>query len=175
MTGTARRRIAATLAAATLAVAGPAQAAGAPCWDSGSIGAARISELNTMLMVSSLRCRLVGVDLRPVYERVSALYGQAFQAAEAQIKAHFGGADHTDSRDDYDSYVVGVANYYGSGRSDPATCEAFASIQQTLAETSANLDRLATLAIQLVRDPQVRGGRCPVAGGSVKQRVAAKR
>ena len=175
MTGTARRTLAGTIAAAALALAGPAGAATSSCWDSASIGAARISELNTMLMVSSLRCRLVGVDLRPAYERVSALYGHVFQAAEAQIKAHFGGADHTDSREDYDSYVVGVANFYGSGRSDPATCQAFASVQKTLAETSANLDRLATLAMQLVRDPHVGGGRCPAASGNGNPRVATKR
>lgn len=158
---TLARRACGTVAALALASAAPAQAA--PCWDAPSMGAARISELNTMLMVSSLRCRLVGFDLRPTYERLSALYSPAFKAAEARIKAHFGGADHTESRDDYDSYTVVVANRYGSGRADPATCQAFGAVQQTLTAASANPDQLATMAMRLVRDPHIIGQRCPAA------------
>lgn len=150
-------------AAATLGLALPAQALpalpGSACWAPATMGAARISELNTLLMASSLRCRRVGVDFAPGYEKVLAAHGAAFRQAEQRIRAHFG-VDRSDSRDDYDSYVVSIANLYGAGRADRATCAQLGAIADALGAAPGNTDMLATIAIQMIRDPHA-GPRCP--------------
>lgn len=146
------------LAAPIVAGAQPVPA-GSACWAPATMGAARISELNTLLMASSLRCRRVGVDFAPGYEKVLAAHGAAFRQAEQRIRAHFG-VDRSDSRDDYDSYVVSIANLYGAGRADRATCAQLGAIADALGAAPGNTDMLATIAIQMIRDPHA-GPRCP--------------
>ncbi|MBC2669153.1 hypothetical protein ACFOON_09280 [Novosphingobium piscinae] len=164
------RRPAIRLAAALalLGLAGPALAS--PCWAPATMGAARISELNTLLMASNLRCKRVGVNFADSYEKVLVAHGAAFRAAEARLRAHFG-VDHSDSADDYDSYVVSIANHYGGGRADPGTCAQLGTIAAALAAAPGNADLLATIAIQMIRDPHT-GQRCSLGD---KARPAAGR
>lgn len=157
MTSPALRRAVLACTAAALIAAGPARAAA--CWQADTVGAARISEFNTLLMVTSLRCQRIGIDFRPTYERLVTLYSAALHGAEAKLKAHFG-IDHGDGREDYDSYAVGIANYYGGSHADPAACRAFSAIADVLTRARADIDMLATLAMQMVRDPHI-GSRCP--------------
>ena len=149
------------LAAAVAMAAMASPAAASPCWGPALLGAARISELNTLLMTSNLRCKRTGVNFSDSYEKVLRTHVAAFRAAEARLRAHFG-IDHSDSSDDYDSYVVSIANFYGGGRADPATCSQLGAIATTLGNAAGDAELLATIAIQMIRDPRT-GPHCPAA------------
>lgn len=150
-------RLAAALALAAMA----SPAAASPCWGPALLGAARISELNTLLMTSTLRCKRTGINFSASYEKVLSAHAAAFKAAEARLRAHFG-IDHSDSADDYDSYVVSIANFYGGGRADPATCWQLGAIASTLGNAAGDAELLASIAIQMIRDPRT-GPHCPAA------------
>jgi len=60
-------------------------------------------------MVSSLRCRLIGVDFQAGYADFAAHHRGKVVAASLTPQAHFGGGVT------YDRFVTSIANYYGAG------------------------------------------------------------
>ena len=155
-----RQTLASCVAGLALIFAGPLHASA--CWDAPTVGAARISEFETMLMVSSLRCRAIGFDFHESYERFAETYKDAFGAAQLTLKAHFD-AGGSDGGREYDRYLIGVANFYGIGRTDAATCQAFEAVNKELGDGAANPDLLPMIDMEMVRDPLIGGARCPPA------------
>lgn len=160
MTGQ-RQTIATCVAALALVATGTAHASA--CWDAPSIGAARISELETMLMVTSLRCRAKGFDFHESYERFADTYKDAFGAAQTALRTHFGASGSEEGRRAYDSYLIGVANFYGIGKTDADTCHAFEAVNKELGGVAAKPGLIPLMAMEMVRDPQIAGTRCPAA------------
>lgn len=154
------RKIALGLAGLALALAGTAQAS--PCWDTGTVNAGRLIELETMFLVSSLRCRAIGVDFRDSNESFAEAYKHTFGTAQHTVMAHFDKAG-ADSRGNYQRYLTGLANFYGAGRTDAETCGGFEAINRELATAAANPDLLGMIATAMVRDPQIDGVICPPA------------
>lgn len=154
------RKIAFCLAGLALALAGTAHAS--PCWEAGTVSAARLIELETMFLVTSLRCRAIGFDFRNSNERFSEAHQGTFGRAQHTVKAHFdrGGAD---ARNSYQRYLTGLANFYGAGRTDAHTCHGFEAINRELAGAVANPDLLNMIAAEMVRNPQIGGPICPPA------------
>lgn len=150
--------LASCVAGLALIFAGTAHASA--CWDAQTVGAARISEFETMLMVSSLRCRAGGFDFHESYERFADTYKAAFGAAQLRLKAHFDAGGSDGGRLAYDRYLIGVANFYGTGKTDADTCHAFEAINRELGDAAANPDLLPMIAMEMVRDPQIGGTRC---------------
>lgn len=103
----------AVLAAAIMAIsAQPAHA----CWSSASQDAAKIKHLNTMLMVTALRCRNTADNFLPEYNRFVIKHNALIGSQNAILKAHLtqtvgaGGALNA-----LDRMSIGYANSYGNG------------------------------------------------------------
>lgn len=148
-------------ALASCALAGTAAAQTPRCWAPDEIGAARISELNIMLMDVHLRCRSKGIDISVSYDRFLTANRKAIETAATGLKAHFGVTPGDRKQNAYDSYMIGLANFYGAGKTDEQICRQFEVVATHLGNAGADGDLLATVAMQLVRDPRIDGPRCP--------------
>ena len=75
-------------AAAALVIASPAQATMA-CWNETQTAAAQVRNLQSRLMVASLRCVAMGHDVTPAYNRFVRASRETIQGANGVIMAQF--------------------------------------------------------------------------------------
>ncbi len=108
-------RVSATAAAGVLIIsaAAPANAASA-CWSADLQRAAKLRQLDVMLMVGSLRCRTTAQDYRATYDRFLTrhrlMLGKANLAMLAEMRLTLGAAGASDT---LDRASVRMANQYG--------------------------------------------------------------
>lgn len=143
-------RLAAALAAIALPVSAQAQ-----CWTEASVTAAKIRDMETMLMVASLRCRGGNPAMLSAYNDFIDHSRGALVRVNEELRQHFGGLNA------YDSYVTSVANRYGGGVEGLA-CEDFASILDAASAEGGSFAGLARLAEAAQVQPRLPGDRCPV-------------
>lgn len=153
-------RIAFALAGAAALFAAQSASAAA-CWQPATIGAARLNEFRTLMLVVTLRCKAGGIDFRPSYESFLARHAEEIGRAQQQLAAHFGADRTREGRLVMDRYLTSIANSYGSGRSDRMACGSFEAIANELSRPAVGPDMLETLALEMVRDPQLDAPRCP--------------
>jgi hypothetical protein len=154
-------KVAVPLIALSLVVEAPAHAAEeAECWTSASVGAARLRELQIMFMGVSLRCVSKGVDIRPNYENFLAANKKALNAAHDQLKLHYGVTTKKIGNGEYDQFQTRLANHYGTGKTDVQNCKSFGALMDELSGSAASPDMLASVAMDMVRDPRIDGVRC---------------
>jgi len=126
----------------------------AQCWDSPSLAAARVRDLQTMLMAATLRCHAVGMDISAHYNGfVSARHAQ-LDLANAAIKAHF---SREGGQIAYDHFATSLANAYGGASTTQGACDEAA---QTADDAAASADTLFALADQRSDPPQEADGAC---------------
>jgi hypothetical protein len=143
--------IAALALGGTLA-SGAAQAA---CWDSNAIEAAQVHDLETMLMVASLRCRIGGHDFLPSYNAFVRGSRPTLAAMNDRLRTHFGDLNS------YDRYVTSVANRYGGGTAG-LDCGDMASILKEARGAAGSAPVLVKIARQAGIQPNLPGSACPV-------------
>jgi len=107
------------LAALSFVAAQPAQAA---CIDSPVASAARLHEFETMMLVVSLRCSRVGVDMRGNYDGLVASYRDHFESAATKLRVFFSALDGARKGSAYDRYTTQLANKYGGGSTSTENC-----------------------------------------------------
>lgn len=152
-----RSGFAATFIAAIL-FSSQAQAA---CWTEGQASAARVRDMETMLMVSSLRCRLAGVDFLAAYNQFVRNARPALTEVNEVLRGHFvEGVGAVRALDAYDRYVTGIANRYGGGAAG-MDCQDLSNLLSDAKEEGNHLARLDRLAIKAGVQPDLPGGRCP--------------
>jgi len=138
----ARNGTAAALAA-VMASTGAGQANATGCLTGASADAAMLRQLDVMLLVSSLRCRLQGVDFRPEYNGFLERNRDELGVANRTILAEMSPANGTGGAADLlDRMSVSLANHYGQ---DTATAPC-AELRQAAAELAAPHDPGALLA-----------------------------
>lgn len=147
-------------AAALFSLAGQAEAQTQPCWDVPTVSAARISEFETLMMVSVLRCRSVGMDMRADLDRFQTVQRAILEKAHEALRARFGVARTKQGNNGYDRFVTGVANVYGMGRTEAGLCQQVGTLLADLAKAETGAEVLADAVIQMVRDPHLVGERC---------------
>jgi hypothetical protein len=140
------------LMAATLASA-PAHAA---CWTAEEISAAKVRDMDTMLMVSALRCRNSGHDLLGSYNAFVRSGRGALTAANDSLRAHF---EHAGGLNAYDRYVTAIANHYGAG-AEGLSCRDMGSILSAARAEGNSLKGLERVADAADVSPSLSGGRC---------------
>jgi hypothetical protein len=150
---------AAGLAAASLLLAAPAQAAG--CWKAEGAAAAKVRDLQSRLMVATLRCRAIGADIEASYSAFVRGNRETIQAANAVLKAQFATGDKVGERA-YDSFATALANQYGGDPTTPEICQGAAAAAEDAAAASGELARLLAVADRLGPPPPLPGGECPV-------------
>ena len=146
-------KLAVTGAIGMLAFAQPAQAA---CWDQPQLAAARMRDLQTMLMAATLRCHAAGIDIADHYNAfVTARRGELDQA-NGRIRAHF---VETGGQDAYDRFATALANAYGAAATTQSACDEAA---QTADDATLSTIAFHELAEQRSDPPQALGGRCAI-------------
>ena len=136
---------AAGVAAMIAFACGQAQAARNECWTAQEVSAAKVRDLQTMLMVAGLRCRSGGVDVLSGYNRFVTANRAVLVEVNDRLKLHFrtlhGPAE---GQRNYDRFTTALANAYGAGGSGTGNCEHMASLA---AEASSGRGSAALIAI----------------------------
>jgi hypothetical protein len=85
----------------------------------------------------------------------------ALAAAHDLLKARFGEKAKVDAKGgDYDRFLTGIANFYGMGKTETGICRQFEAVLGELGQATANADFLASMVMQMVRDPHLDSARC---------------
>lgn len=146
-----------TLAAAVL-VAVPVTSAQAACWGETAINAAMVRDMETMLMVSALRCRSADPNILPAYNAFVRSSRVALTQVNDTLRRQF--ADQG-GLNGYDRYVTSIANRYGAG-AEGLSCDDMSSILSAAQSESGSLAGLTRLATAAHVEPVLTGSRCPL-------------
>ena len=149
------------LAAASLLFTAPAQAQMA-CWGPKEAAAAKLRDLQSRLMVATMRCRAMGVDVLGPYNDFVRTNRDTIQAANGVIKAQFVAGHGPDGMDQYDRFTTALANEYGDDPTDGAVCEETAMVAVEAASAQGDVTALLALADRTGPPPILPGGECPI-------------
>lgn len=147
-----------TLAAAVL-VAVPVTSAQAACWSETAVNAARIRDMETMLMVSALRCRSTDAHILGAYNSFVRTSRVALTQVNNTLRNQFADQGGLNA---YDRYVTSIANRYGAG-AEGLSCDDMSSILSAAQSEAGSLAGLGRLAKAAHVEPVLTGNRCPVA------------
>ena len=149
------------LAAAALVYAQPASAA-MSCWNEHETAAAKIRDLQSRLMVATLRCRAMGIDVLTAYNDFVRINRSTLQEANGVIKAQFDRGYGRDGQRFYDSFTTAMANQYGADATSGQVCEETAAVAAEAVAAEGDVARLVELADRTGASPELPGGVCPV-------------
>lgn len=147
--------------ATTLAIATPAQAA-MSCWNQTQVAAAQVRDLQSRLMVASLRCVAMGVDVTPAYNRFVRATRETLQGANGVIMAQFRAGHGSQAQLHYDRFTTALANAYGAGATTEAICAETAMLADEAAAAGSDIRRLVEIADRLGVAPSLPGGQCGI-------------
>jgi len=160
MTRYIRRGLVAGLAIATAAQS--AQAATA-CWDQQETAAAKVRDLQSRLMVATLRCKAVGIDISTSYNEFVRANRPIIQAANSVIKAQFvEGVGDAAAQSDYDSFMTALANAYGADATSLESCEGTVRFAEEAIAARGEIESLVALDERMGPTPGLPGGECPI-------------
>ncbi|MBA3897231.1 MAG: hypothetical protein H0X36_08905 [Sphingomonadaceae bacterium] len=144
-------------AACAVMAAAPAQA---NCWKADDVRAAKVRDLDTMLMVSALRCRLGDTGLLERYNAYVVQDRAALTDVNNALHAHFAAeVGKAKALDAYDNYVTAVANSYGAGVTG-LSCADMGSIVDAAMAEGASYEALSAIAERANVQPRLEGGAC---------------
>jgi hypothetical protein len=149
------------LAAAALVYAQPASAAMA-CWNEHETAAAKIRDLQSRLMVATLRCRAIGIDVLTAYNDFVRINRSTLQEANVVIKAQFDRGYGREGQRFYDIFTTAMANQYGADATSGEVCEETAAVAAEAVAAEGDVVRLVELADRIGGSPELPGGVCPV-------------
>jgi hypothetical protein len=137
-----------------------AQAARNECWTAQEVSAAKVRDLQTMLMVAGLRCRSGGADVLSGYNRFVSANRAALVEVNDRLKLHFRALHgQAEGQRNYDRFTTALANAYGAGGSGTGNCAHMASLA---AEASSARGSAALIAIAEDRGVSPELPTCPV-------------
>jgi len=146
---------------ATLCAATPAQAA-LSCWNQTHVAAAQVRDLQSRLMVASLRCAAMGEDVSPAYNRFVRASRETLQAANGVILAQFRTGHGGEAQLHYDRFATALANAYGAGDTTREICAETALLADEAAAAGGDIGRLVAIADRLGMAPALPGGQCGI-------------
>lgn len=131
------------------------------CWTEDDFAAARVRELETMLMVAALRCRTEGGSLLQSYNSFIGESRPALVEINDRLRHHFTRAvGPIKSLNAYDSFVTSLANRYGAGAAG-LNCGDMESILSAAVAEKGSIDGLIRLARDAQMTPVPEIDRCP--------------
>lgn len=161
MRGQVRKSGVVAAAALALGVAMPAQATMA-CWNETQLAAAKVRDLQSRLMVATIRCQALGVDVTAAYNRFVVANRETIQGANRIIMAQFRSGYGDQAQLHYDRFATALANAYGDDATDRTICADTAAIADEAAAAAGNVDALVALEDRFGFAPALPGGRCGV-------------
>jgi len=151
-----RKVVCAALAA--LSVVTPANAA---CWTAEPADAARVRDLQTFLMVETLRCSAMGFNISYEYNAFVRSNRAAIGDANDRLKAFFIRAEGpVYGQTDYDRFTTRLANSYGADPTDADSCDTTRGIAKEAALMDNDREGLLMIADRQGLDPVLPGGLC---------------
>ena len=135
----------------------PAQA----CWTNAAQDAAKIKHLNTMLMVTALRCRNTPDNFLPHYNRFVTKHNSLIGSQNAALKGHLAqtyGARGAEGA--LDRMSIGFANSYGNGHKT-LNCKQLKELAAKLSSESHGVVTMAAAADLTVVGQSWSGPVCP--------------
>lgn len=151
-----RKTICAALAA--LSAMSPAYAG---CWSADHASAARIRDLQTYLMVETLRCQAMGFNIATDYNAFVRGNRAAIGAANDRLKAFFvTTSGPVRGQSAYDRFTTSLANAYGADRTSEGSCYNSSTIAREAAMMDNSTEGLEMIADRQGLDPILPGGRC---------------
>lgn len=143
---------------ALVLVATPARA----CWTNAEQDAARIANMNQMLMVSALRCRFGNDNFLSDYNRFVRQNNDVLADQHNIIKARYARTmGEKAAFAELDRFMIGLANYYGGGHGDP-DCAKLEKLSNELSHGRQDVKMLALVADEVVGVPRQASQRCAV-------------
>jgi hypothetical protein len=149
-------------AAIMLGVAMPAHAV-MGCWNPTQVAAAKVRDLQSRLMVATLRCQAMGADVTGAYNNflranLTTIQG-ANQVLLAQFRSGFGNAQ---AETQYDHFATSLANAYGADATSPEVCHDTATLADEAAAAQGDIRQLVALEERLGFESELPGGVCTV-------------
>jgi hypothetical protein len=135
----------------------PAQA----CWTNVAQDAAKIKHLNTMLMVTALRCRNTADNFLPQYNRFVTKHNGLIGSQNAALKTHLAqthGARGAEGA--LDRMSIGYANSYGNGHK-AMDCRQLKELAARLSSEPHGVVTMAAVADYAVTGQSWNGATCP--------------
>ncbi|WP_339705999.1 hypothetical protein [uncultured Sphingosinicella sp.] len=131
-------------AAALLSLSLATPAAAQNCWNGAAVKAAKVRDLQTLLMVGALQCRATQYDVLGHYNRFVKAHRTTISAHNDVLKTHFVRAGKAR---DYDRFTTAMANGHSAGAANPEFCKETAALAEQVsglgrAEVEAIADRL---------------------------------
>ena len=138
--------------------AAPAQA----CWTSAEQDAARIANMNQMLMVSALRCRFGEDNFLSNYNRFIRNNNDVLASQHNIIKARYARTmGEKAAFAELDRFMIALSNYYGGGHGDP-DCAKLDKLSSDLSHGRQDAASLARLADEVVGVPRQAAQSCAI-------------
>ena len=162
-------------AALLLCVPAPAQAA-MGCWNDSQVAAAKVRDLQSRLMVATLRCSAMGVDVAAAYNRFLAANRETIRGANAVLMSQFQTAHGRQAQVHYDRFTTALANIYGDDATSGTVCAETVVLAEEAAAAQGDVDALIGIADRLGFIAAWPGGQCTVtfAGGHCGGRGRAR-
>lgn len=152
------RRLGWPVTALALGLAEPAHAS---CWSEADMDAAKVRDLQSRLMVATLRCNAAGVDITPAYNRFVVANRATLQGINGVLMTQFrAGASDGEAQVQYDRYATALANAYGGDATDRRVCANTARLAEEAAGAEGSVARLVTLHSRVGLPPPRPGDAC---------------
>lgn len=161
MRGLKRTRAAVVAGAMMICVPVTAQAQAA-CWNPTQVAAAKVRDLQSRLMVATLRCSAMGVNVAEAYNRFLAANRETIRGANAVLMSQFESAYGRQAQVHYDRFATALANIYGDDATSRAVCAETAVLAGEAAEAGGNIDMLVAIEDRLGFVSALPGGQCTV-------------
>ena len=153
-----------------LVLAAPAQAVPG-CWSEADIDAAKVRDLQSRLMVATLRCQGAGFDVTAAYNRFVVANRATLQGVNGVLMTQFRSGFGDDAQVEYDRYATALANAYGGDATDRSVCANAERLADEAAAAAGSVARLVALHARVGLPPPRPGAAC--AGRPVVQAAPA--
>ena len=143
------------------------------CWNETQLAAAKVRDLQSRLMVASLRCQAMGVDVVASYNRFVAANRTTIQDANAVILAAFRTGYGSGAQTQYDRFATSLANIYGDDATSQDVCADTAAIAEAAAAANGDIRELVAIEDRLGFSAPVPGGQCGMSFASARETAGA--
>jgi hypothetical protein len=147
-----------SVTALAIGLAAPAQAS---CWSEADMDAAKVRDLQSRLMVATLRCNAAGVDVTGAYNNFVVANRETLQGINGVLMTQFrAGAGDDEAQVQYDRYATALANAYGGDATDRRVCANTARLAEEAAGAEGSVARLVALHSRVGLPPPRPGDAC---------------
>lgn len=139
------------------------------CWDQTQVAAAKVRDLQSRLMVATLRCSAMGVNVAPAYNRFLAANRETIRDANAVLMNQFQSAYGRQAQLHYDRFTTALANIYGDDATSESVCAETVVLAQEAAEAGGDIDALVAIEDRLGFVSSLPGGQCTVSFAAARR------